>query len=155
MAGRAGRGDKPGRVIIQTYLPDDPVIRAVAMHDRSIFTDHDHAQRSEALYPPFVRLVNILAWGADERATRTYVERVAAELREDVAARAAYGDSALQILGPAPCVIERAKDRYRYHVIVKAPFDYPVSETVGATLASVGAKPGVSVSVDVDAYDLM
>lgn len=155
VAGRAGRGDKPGRVIIQTYLPDDPVIRAVATHDRSVFTDHDHAQRSEALYPPFVRLVNILAWGADERATRTYVEWVAAELREDVAARAACGDSALQILGPAPCVIERAKDRYRYHVIVKAPFDYPVSETVGAALARVGAKPGVSVSVDVDAYDLM
>ncbi len=155
VAGRAGRGDKPGRVIIQTYLPDDPVIRAVAMHDRSIFTDHDRDMRFEALYPPCARRGHILASGADERAARTYVERVAAELREDVAVRNTCGHTLLQILGPAPCVIERAKDRYRYHVIVKAPFDYPVSETVGATLARVGAKPGVSVSVDVDAYDLM
>ena len=47
-------------MIIQTYLPEDPVIRAVAEHDRSIFTDYDLDQRRDALYPPFVRLVNIL-----------------------------------------------------------------------------------------------
>ena len=64
VAGRAGRGDRPGEVVIQTYLPEDPVIRAVAEHDRSIFTDYDLDQRRDALYPPFVRLVNILVWSA-------------------------------------------------------------------------------------------
>ena len=57
----------PGEVIIQTYLPEDPVIRAVAEHDRSIFTDYDLDQRRDALYPPFVRLVNILVWSANAR----------------------------------------------------------------------------------------
>ena len=61
----AGRGDRPGEVIIQTYLPEDPVIRAVAEHDRSIFTDYDLDQRRDALYPPFVRLVNILVWSVN------------------------------------------------------------------------------------------
>ena len=55
VAGRAGRGERPGEVIIQTYLPDDPVIRAVAAHDRSVFIEHDRAQRAAASYPPFVR----------------------------------------------------------------------------------------------------
>ena len=149
-AGRAGRGDNPGKVIIQTYLPEDPVIRAVAAHDRSIFTEHDMAQRRDVLYPPFVRLTNILVWGKDERATRAYVERVGAALRESL-----VGVTGAILLGPAPCVIERAKDRYRFHLLVKSPLGYHVSEAIGAALVSVGPKSGISVSVDVDAYDLM
>ena len=198
VAGRAGRGEASGEVIIQTYLPEDPVIRAVASHDRSVFTSHDLAQRHEAHYPPFVRLANILVWGRDERAARTYAIRVADELRsisgasrirpvafeaegpidcvasfdsrtvsigasgmETVSASTQLGpdssDSALgiQVLGPAPCVIERAKDRYRFHVIVKASLDSAVSDAIAAALERVGVRPGVNVSVDVDAYDLM
>lgn len=198
VAGRAGRGEVPGEVIIQTYLPDDPVIRAVASHDRSVFSSHDLAQRREACYPPFVRLANILVWGRDERAARTYAMRVADELRGIAGAsyvrpvsfeaegpvgcvasfdsRDACTDGSsreptrvskqldtelsnssrgIQVLGPAPCVIERAKDRYRFHVIVKAPLDAAISDAIASALERVGARTGVSVSVDVDAYDLM
>ncbi|MDO4436619.1 MAG: primosomal protein N' [Coriobacteriaceae bacterium] len=250
VAGRAGRGKRAGEVVIQTYLPQDPVIRAVAGHDRSVFTEHDLAQRAEALYPPFVRLVNILVWSARERDARDYVMRLADELRAATGgagarlaafelpstagaagapgaalmfdggqgrtcgceqaggfsggSRAAAGESRgavegawapgsrgsyssasmlvaangpaparysaagsqasaaptslldhIEVIGPAPCVIERAKDRYRFHVIVKAPLDAPVSETIAAVLGDVGPRPGVSVAVDVDAYDLM
>ena len=77
VAGRAGRGDRPGEVIIQTYLPEDPVIRAVAEHDRSIFTDYDLDQRRDALYPPFVRLVNILVWSANRDEAQDYIGRIA------------------------------------------------------------------------------
>lgn len=164
VAGRAGRGDKPGEVIIQTYLPDDPVIRAVARHDRSIFIEHDRAQRLDALYPPFTRLINVLAWGPDERAARSYIEGFARELRAllrvnefDLHPDDADGRvlDTVQVLGPSSCVIERAKDRYRFHVVIKAPYDYPVSHAISAALERVGAARGISVSVDVDAYDLM
>ena len=86
VAGRAGRGDRPGRVVIQTYLPQDPVIRAVAEHDRSIFLDHDALQRREAMYPPYVRLTNVLVWGSDESATKRYVEQLAARVAQAFAA---------------------------------------------------------------------
>ena len=144
---------------IQTYLPEDPVIRAVAEHDRSIFTDYDLDQRRDALYPPFVRLVNILVWSANRDEAQDYIGRIAKLLKRrwHVAApdflRA--GSAAPQVLGPASCVIERAKDRYRYHLLVKSPVGYHVSDDIDACLKEVGSVRGVSVSVDVDAYDLM
>ncbi|MFR3923870.1 MAG: primosomal protein N' [Collinsella sp.] len=159
VAGRAGRGDRPGEVIIQTYLPDDPVIRAVAEHDRSIFTDYDLDQRRDALYPPFVRLVNILVWSTNAGDARDYIGRIAKLLKRRWHAAAPdflrAGSAVPQVLGPASCVIERAKDRYRFHLLVKSPVGYHVSDDIDACLKEVGSVRGVSVSVDVDAYDLM
>ena len=65
------------------------------------------------------------------------------------------GRAVPQVLGPASCVIERAKDRYRFHLLVKSPVGYHVSDDIDACLKEVGSVRGVSVSVDVDAYDLM
>lgn len=180
VAGRAGRGERAGRVIIQTYLPDDPVIRAVVNHDRSIFTDHDLATRSDAGYPPFVRLVNVVCRGRDEREVSSYIDALASYVRDRLGITGLQerpgrehaghagacgaepgsslcggaGESAL-VLGPTPCVIERAKDRFRYHFIVKAPIGFEVSFAIASALADTGTRPGVDVSVDVDAYDLM
>ncbi len=159
VAGRAGRGDRPGEVIVQTYLPEDPVIRAVAEHDRSIFTDYDLDQRRDALYPPFVRLVNILVWSANRDDAQDYIGRIAKLLKRRWHAAAPdflrAGSAVPQVLGPASCVIERAKDRYRFHLLVKSPVGYHVSDDIDACLKEVGSVRGVSVSVDVDAYDLM
>ena len=159
VAGRAGRGDRPGEVIIQTYLPEDPVIRAVAEHDRSIFTDYDLDQRRDALYPPFVRLVNILVWSANRDNAQDYIGRIAKLLKRRWHAAAPdflrAGSVVPQVLGPASCVIERAKDRYRFHLLVKSPVGYHVSDDIDACLKEVGSVRGVSVSVDVDAYDFM
>lgn len=158
VAGRAGRGERAGRVIIQTYMPDEPVIRAVAAHDREIFSRHDAQARREAGYPPYVRLVRVLVWGADERAAREQAMRVGDALRAELGISDALGGHAArapQVLGPASCVIERAKDRYRFHVLVKAPLDAPVSAAVAAAVNRVPARPGVSLAVDVDPYDLM
>ena len=158
VAGRAGRGENPGRVIIQTYLPHDPVIRAVATHTRATFTDHDAEQRREALYPPYVRLTNVLVWGRDEAAARGYALRLAQEVQTglDAAWRGsgAAGEGPI-LMGPTTCVIERAKDNYRFHFIVKSPLGFDVSGVIGSALARVAPKQGVNVSVDVDAYDLM
>ena len=189
VAGRAGRGERPGEVIIQTYLPDDPVIRAVASHDRSIFTSHDRSQRADAGYPPFVRLSNITCWSASEEAAERYAADLARDLRRLVAATAperlttvphapAFRDEAAAagsgsagtarslslagdptvapvVLGPTPCVIARAKDRYRFHIVIKSPLGYHISETIAAVLDAHPAPSGMSVSVDIDAYDLM
>ena len=163
------------RAVDQTYLPDNPVIRAVVAHDRSIFTEHDLAARGDACYPPFVRLVNVVCRGREERAVASYIGVLAAAVRERLAipewpgdpgraqvpngdAGGADGGAAMQeaqLLGPTPCVIERAKDRYRYHFVVKAPLGLDVSSAISRALADVGSRPGIDVSVDVDAYDMM
>ena len=156
VAGRAGRGERAGRVIIQTYLPDDPVIRAVATHDRAVFTEHDDAQRAEALYPPYVRLTNVVARGRDDAAVRAYIGALARAVARGLDLVASPSDAdAVRLLGPTSCVIERAKDQFRHHFIVKSAIGLDVSGAIFRALEEVGAKPGISVSVDVDAYDMM
>lgn len=158
VAGRAGRGERAGRVIIQTYMPDEPAIRAVAAHDREIFSHHDGRSRREAGYPPYVRLARVLVWGADERASREQAMRVGEALRAELGIVDALGGDPMQapqVLGPASCVVERAKDRWRFHVLVKAPLDYPISAAVAAAVGRVPSRTGISLAVDVDPYDLM
>lgn len=176
VAGRAGRGTRPGKVIIQTYLPHDPVIRAVACHDRAIFIDHDRAMRADAGYPPYVRLARVTFRGHDRAATSTYAEEVAQAIRRAIAqARPAEpgllhppvtpgapspslaGDPRREpvLLGPAPCVIERAKDRYRFHLMLKCPLGYHISDVIASALEEVGGRRDLAVSVDIDPYDLM
>lgn len=166
VAGRAGRGDLPGKVIIQTYLPDDPVIRAVATHDRAVFTDFDREQRLDAQYPPFVRLTNVLIWGPDKLAVERYASELARSVRGAFEVRCgATGFSSVSlapdatkapvVIGPASCVVERAKDRYRFHFMVKSPLGYHVSQVISDCLAQLGQRSGINVSVDVDAYDVM
>ena len=169
VAGRAGRGETPGQVVIQTYLPDDPVIRAVSCHDRSIFIDHDLAQRADAFYPPFIRLTNILVWSSNEVAARQHIETLARTLRKRLARDAKSASLyrsvppvlapdptvAPVVLGPTTCTIERAKDRFRYHLLIKSPLGYDISEAVFETISLIAPRRGVYVSVDIDAYDLM
>nr|WP_041739286.1 primosomal protein N' [Coriobacterium glomerans] len=171
VAGRAGRGENPGEVIIQTYLPDDPVIRAVAAHDRSIFSEHDLRVRAEALYPPFVRLVNIVCQGREEKSVRACADLVANALRRAISEESCGEPGHVPadtthtlspdpmsgpiVVGPASCVIERAHDRFRFHIVIKCPLGYHISRIIAATLSRIGSRSGISVTVDVDAYDLM
>ena len=142
---------------VQTYLPDDPVIRAVAAHDRSIFTEHDAVQRLDACYPPYVRLTNVLVRGARADRVQAYIGALARRVGEglDASCAALPESERPQILGPTACVIERAKDRFRHHFIIKTPLGFDVSSIVSRALSDIGSQQGISVSVDVDAYDLM
>ena len=88
--------------------------------------------------------------GHDKGIIESICPRERAFVRKDPTERAVP-----QVLGPASCVIERAKDRYRFHLLVKSPVGYHVSDDIDACLKEVGSVRGVSVSVDVDAYDLM
>ena len=150
VAGRAGRGERPGQVIVQTYWAGHPAIQAVAKHDRALFLEADLADRREALYPPYVRLANVVASGRDERAVRAAMDDLAADLRQQLAGRAGW-----EVLGPTACLKERAKDRVRRHLMVKAPPHENMGELLGACARRLGSRPGVSVAVDVDCHDLM
>ena len=84
VAGRAGRGGRPGEVVVQTYWATHPAMQAVLLHDRSVFLTAELEEREDAGYPPFSRLGNVTLWGRDERAVRQAADGMAAALREQV-----------------------------------------------------------------------
>ena len=150
VAGRAGRGERPGKVIVQTYWAAHPAIQAVARHDRSLFLSPELDERMEADYPPYARLANVVASGRDPRTVSLALDDLAADLR-----RKLQGARGWEVLGPADCLKARAKDRVRRHVMVKAPVDANMGELLGRATRELGPRPGVSIAVDVDCYDLM
>lgn len=152
VSGRAGRGDKPGRVIIQTYQPDHPAIRAAAEHDRSIFSAPEAAIRSETGYPPYTRLANVLFWGGSAHNVVETATQAAAMLHEALASI-----HSAELLGPVECVISRVQDRHRWHILVKvaAQDGNGLGEVIGDSLAKLKPAPGVSMAIDIDPYDMM
>jgi primosomal protein N' (replication factor Y) len=113
VAGRAGRGDRPGRVVFQTYLPEHFVVTAAAAHDYEAFYRREKPDRLGLGYPPATRLANVVASGKDAASVEEAMARVANHLQ----AREAGG---LTVVGPAPCPLERLRGRWRHHVLLKA-----------------------------------
>ncbi|MBQ6395436.1 MAG: primosomal protein N', partial [Atopobiaceae bacterium] len=150
VSGRAGRGDDPGRVIVQTYWADHPAIKAVETHDRSLFLESELADREDACYPPFTRLSNVIAWSKDARAAKETIDAFASALRER-----ADGRDGWMVLGPADCVRSRVKDNTRYHLLLKTPTEAEVGAVLADCAKRINAPKGVSIAIDVDAYDLM
>ncbi len=144
VAGRAGRGASPGKVIIQTFNPDHVAVRAAQSHDYLRFYETLKTERLEAGYPPFSRLVNIVLSGEDRSQVAAASAEVAAKLR--TAAEFA-------VLGPSDCVVERLQSKWRRHVLVKLPANSPASR-VGDLLLGYEPK-GVHIVIDVDPYSLM
>lgn len=161
VAGRAGRGERAGRVVIQTYQAQHPAIQAAARHDRALFLDAELPQRAEALYPPYCRLANVVVWGAAEHAVREAATQVANAVRSGIEGglcdEGFSGPGAFmpQVLGPVECVISRVQDRYRWHVMVKAAPDAPLGPLLTAALVGLQPPRGVSLAIDVDPTDLM
>lgn len=150
VSGRAGRGDKPGQVIIQTYWSTHPAISSVIMHDRSPFFSTELHERKEGNYPPYSRLSNILFWGAQEKEVRRIADQMAQHLRDKVG-----NQSGWEVLGPADCVKAKIKDKYRRHILVKAPLNACVGKVLSECAASLGKRVGINMTIDVDAYDMM
>ena len=148
VAGRAGRGEKPGTVIIQTYWPDHPAVRAVAAHDPAMLYERERADRTALGYPPFGRLANIVVTGEDVRAVQSQAGAVAAALAK------VTGDD-VPVLGPSPCPLARVRRSHRWHVLAKAAVSAPLPRVVADALRLVRAVPGVSIAPDIDPIDLL
>jgi len=122
VAGRAGRGPKGGRVLVQTRHPQHHALRWAATHDAEGFLEQERALRESPPYPPATALVNLVVSGLDEGA----VGRRAAELAEWSERLRDRHRLPITVLGPAPCPLARIKDRWRWHVVLKGP-----SESLG------------------------
>lgn len=115
VAGRSGRADKPGEVLIQTYSPESPVIIDAARQDYVSFFNQEIKSREAAQYPPFVRLINFILSGHEEHA----VEKAAEDFRRNLTVRTQASHLAIQLLGPAPCPLYLIRHQFRRHIILK------------------------------------
>ncbi|MBI3091300.1 MAG: primosomal protein N' [Candidatus Tectomicrobia bacterium] len=117
VAGRAGRGGTPGRVIVQSYNPGHYAIACAQQHDYAAFYAHEIAMRRAHFYPPFSHLVLVRLLSRDDKLAMQAGTHLAMRLRKDLHPPAG-GD--VEVLGPAPAVLARLKGRYRWHLLLKA-----------------------------------
>jgi primosomal protein N' (replication factor Y) len=116
VAGRAGRGLRGGRVVVQTYHPDHYAIRAVARHDFEGFARHELGFRRQVDYPPYVRMARLLIRHRRAERAKTMAEDLAAELRR---ALAQSGLPTTDVMGPAPAFFARLRGRYRWQILLR------------------------------------
>jgi primosomal protein N' (replication factor Y) len=116
VAGRAGRGPKGGRVLIQTRVPGHHAVRCAVTHDYHGFVREEAKGREQPVYPPFNRLANVVFSGTAEGPTVKLAIRGAEWIKALLAEHA----SSVTLVGPAPCPIQRIKTRWRWHVLLKA-----------------------------------
>ncbi|HLF85437.1 MAG TPA: primosomal protein N', partial [Blastocatellia bacterium] len=151
VAGRAGRGDRPGRVIIQTYHPEHYSLACAKEQNYEEFYRREIVFRRTMHYPPFAALINVLIHDKDHDRASGTASDFARELR--IAAR----DSGIRVLGPAPAPISRIRSEYRFQVLIKAQSRSRAREALDMAMdraTSAGHNPR-SISVEVDPMNLM
>ncbi len=142
VAGRAGRAETPGRVVVQTTLPGHPAVVAAARHDFEGFAEGEMAERRAMGYPPFGRIARLLA-----AATKA---AVAESLAREAAAAVAAAGAGLALLGPSPAFLEQVKGRARWHLLVKAPDAKALARAVAALRPLCRRSRDREVTLDVD-----
>jgi primosomal protein N' (replication factor Y) (superfamily II helicase) len=146
VAGRAGRGAKPGRALVQTYLPEHPLMRALISSDRDSYLETEKKIRENAGLPPHGRLAALIVSGADAAETERFAKQLA---------HAAPLAEGLNVLGPAPAPIAMVRGRHRWRLLVKAQRDVNVQSFLREWLRDVKPKGSLKLQVDVDPYNFL
>jgi primosomal protein N' (replication factor Y) (superfamily II helicase) len=146
VAGRAGRGSKRGRVLVQTHDPDAPVIAALVAGDAPGFYAAETEARREAAMPPFGRLAAIIVSAEDDRETETVARRIGS---------AAPKVEGMAVFGPAPAPLAMLRGRHRQRLLVHARRSLDVQDVIRDWLEAVEWGAKVRVSVDVDPYSFL
>ena len=148
VAGRAGRGPKGGRVVVQTFYPQHYAVRTAATYDFTGFMNTELEMRRELRYPPFVSLIRVIVQGFNEERVKTTGDRLATRLRNVIAAPA-------EVLGPAAAPLYRLKGRYRRHLLIKAPDLGASLPRVKKTLEGAPNDRTMQTVLDVDPANLL
>lgn len=158
VAGRAGRGDQPGRVLIQTYSPGHYSILQASRHAYGDFYDAEISTRKELGYPPFSRLANLRVQGGDEKKTRETARAIANNAKA-LAKRIGTESDPLIVLGPSTAPLFRIKKKYRFNVLVKGRTHGNLHRLLDSLLDDVESKRwvprGIDLHVDIDPVSMM
>jgi primosomal protein N' (replication factor Y) len=153
VAGRAGRGDREGEVVVQTYYPEDETIKLAACHDFESFYNRELRERIELGYPPFRHLIMMVFSGRDLKTVTSVVKGFASLLR-----RKSRRQKDMQILGPAPAPLSRIKNRYRWQLLVKTKNVLNASSLIKAIMEeekNSKKKSSVRMAVNVDPMEML
>ena len=153
VAGRAGRGDEPGRVIVQTFNPDHSSIKFAIEQDSVGFLKEELKLREELGYPPFSKLINFRFEGKLELDTIN-AARIGGELAKRIVSKLPIG--AVKILGPSPAPIYKIRNRYRYQMLLKSKNMrtlHSFSKKLLIMLRARGISRNVKVQIDVDPFN--
>jgi len=146
VAGRAGRGQYPGRVLLQTYQPEHPVLRAICAGDRDAFMSADMDARRAAKMPPFGQLIAIIVEGQKESVLQQYCAQLAA---------AAPNLTGGRIMGPVPAQIYQVRTWYRMRFLVSGDARANLQPIVSHWIAKVAAPANIRVKIDVGPVNFM
>jgi primosomal protein N' (replication factor Y) len=153
VAGRTGRGDRGGRVIVQTFSPEHPAIQAASRHDYEAFANTEMAHRRKYNYPPIGNVARIILRGSVEQVTEAIAEALLARLEQ---ARQRLGRE-VRILGPAPPPISKLRGKFRFHILMQATEAAALIETIRTATDgfTIPDKDDVQFVVDVDPVDML
>jgi len=152
VAGRAGRGKDPGRVIMQTYNPDHFTIEASRNQDYLEFFNQEAPFRKALMYPPFTRMIQLKISGRDEHKTAAHAQKIGQVLN-----RLNTGEPTAQILGPIEAAIQRISARFRWQILIKSVSAARINRMVSAMAhdPDIRRVKTVTIGIDVDPYFLM
>jgi primosomal protein N' (replication factor Y) len=146
VAGRAGRAERAGRAVIQTYMPDHPLMQALANGDREAFLAHERALRERAGLPPYGRLAGVIVSGPDRQEASGF----AAGLRNKLPPACD-----VKVLGPAPAPLAMIRGRYRFRYLVMCSREVDVQSFLRKWLGNVRPRGSMRLSIDVDPYSFL
>jgi len=151
VAGRAGRGKIPGRVIVQTFTPEHESVQFAAKHDYLAFFENAIAQREELGYPPFSRMANLVFTDESEEEAQKRCRHLANVLRAHIES----ASEALQVLGPVACPLARLRGRYRWHLAVRAPSGSALLGLLRTSLSELTYSERGGLSLDIDPLTML
>ncbi|KPK99527.1 MAG: hypothetical protein AMJ91_07450 [candidate division Zixibacteria bacterium SM23_73_3] len=155
VAGRAGRGEREGEVVVQTYYPREWTIKLAASHDFEEFFQRELEQRRELGYPPFNHLILVVFSGRSLKAVTTYAQKFSSMLERRIKSRR---QKSVEILGPAPAPLSKIKNQHRWQLLIKTKNITRVSSLIKKILEeekNAKKKEAVRIIVNVDPMDML
>ncbi len=146
VAGRAGRESAPGRVMLQTFMPENRVMQSLTQHDRDAFVAVELEERAQARMPPYARLAAIIVSGTNPQK--------AEETARALAQMAPHADG-LSILGPAQAAIYKLRNHFRWRLLLCADKSFPMQEYIRDWLSRAKPPSTIRIGVDIDPYSFL
>lgn len=151
VAGRAGRGDRAGRVLIQTYQPTNDAIVSASRHDYDGFYANAINERRDPSYPPFAHLALLRIDSPDG----DLVERESSRLAALLMTHAVLRDEKVELLGPAPAQLRKLRNRHRFQIFLRSEERAPLRHVLRDLLPRLDSLKGVRISIDIDPYSTL